>query len=87
MGAVTVLMKTLAVAGTAAMFLVGGGILLHGLGPLHLAVRDQIGTVGAVAGVARTVLPLCIEPLASVVAGSQAFLGLGVVARLRNKAA
>jgi hypothetical protein len=29
------LMKTLSVVGTAAMFLVGGGILAHGIAPLH----------------------------------------------------
>lgn len=32
-------MKFLSVAGTAAMFLVGGGILVHGLGPLHHAIE------------------------------------------------
>jgi predicted DNA repair protein MutK len=33
------LMKLLSVAGTAAMFLVGGGILVHGLPPLHHALE------------------------------------------------
>ena len=33
------LLKTLSVAGTAAMFLVGGGILVHGIGPLHHALQ------------------------------------------------
>jgi predicted DNA repair protein MutK len=33
------LMKALSVAGTAAMFLVGGGILLHGVAPLHHALE------------------------------------------------
>jgi hypothetical protein len=33
------LMKALSVAGTAAMFLVGGGILAHGVAPLHHAVE------------------------------------------------
>jgi predicted DNA repair protein MutK len=33
------LMKTLSVAGTAAMFLVGGGILVHGIAPLHHLVE------------------------------------------------
>jgi hypothetical protein len=28
-------MKTLSIAGTAAMLLVGGGILAHGIGPVH----------------------------------------------------
>jgi predicted DNA repair protein MutK len=34
------LMKALSVAGTAAMFLVGGGILVHGVPLLHLAVQS-----------------------------------------------
>ena len=33
------LMKTLSVLGTAAMFLVGGGILVHGIPPLHHAIE------------------------------------------------
>ncbi|MBB5942942.1 DUF808 domain-containing protein [Xanthomonas sp. 3307] len=33
------LMRTLSVAGTAAMFLVGGGILVHSIGPLHHAIE------------------------------------------------
>ncbi len=33
------LMKALSVAGTAAMFLVGGGILVHGVAPLHHLVE------------------------------------------------
>jgi len=32
------LMKALSVLGTAAMFLVGGGILVHGIAPLHHAI-------------------------------------------------
>lgn len=36
-----VLMKGLSVVGTAAMFLVGGGIVMHGLGPLHHALLAQ----------------------------------------------
>ncbi len=36
------LMKTLSVLGTAAMFLVGGGILLHGLPWLHHAVAERL---------------------------------------------
>ena len=47
-------MKLLSVAGTAAMFLVGGGILVHGLPVLHhVAQAWQIagGSVGAMAPV------------------------------------
>ena len=82
------LMKILAVVGTAAMFLVGGGILVHGLGPLHHTVQillDQIGTEGAAAVVARAVLPLCIDALTGVVAGALVFVGVSAVSRWRQQ--
>ena len=34
------LMKTLSVVGTLAMFLVGGGIVVHGIAPLHHAIEE-----------------------------------------------
>ncbi len=40
------LMKFLSVAGTAAMFLVGGGILVHGIGPLHHWVQEALPALG-----------------------------------------
>lgn len=39
------MMKALAVVGTAAMFLVGGGILVHGIAPLHHWVEGVGGSV------------------------------------------
>jgi hypothetical protein len=39
------LMKTLAVVGTAAMFMVGGGILVHGIAPLRHAIEGFNGGV------------------------------------------
>jgi predicted DNA repair protein MutK len=41
------LMKALSIAGTAAMFLVGGGILIHGWPPLHHAVAGLIQGAGS----------------------------------------
>jgi hypothetical protein len=43
------LMKFLSVAGTAAMFLVGGGILVHGIGPLHHWVQATMPALGGFA--------------------------------------
>ena len=83
------LMKTLAVVGTAAMFLVGGGILLHGLGPLHHAVQavlDPMASTGVMAAVVRAVLPLAADALTGVVAGAGVFLGVSAVTRLRRRA-
>ncbi len=67
------LMKGLSVAGTAAMFLVGGGILTHGLGPLHHAIEGLTQGVGPVLAV---LLPVLLDGLVGVVAG---VLALGLV--------
>ena len=42
------LMKFLSVAGTAAMFLVGGGIIAHGIGPLHHLIQEWKAAAGGV---------------------------------------
>lgn len=50
LAAAPLLMKLLSVVGTAAMFLVGGGILVHGIAPLHHLVVHWADTVGAFGG-------------------------------------
>jgi predicted DNA repair protein MutK len=47
------LMKSLSVLGTAAMFLVGGGILVHGVPALHHAVEQVLHSLGATTGMAE----------------------------------
>lgn len=82
------LMKTLAVVGTAAMFLVGGGILLHGLGPLHHAAQAalaELGGDGVLGGVVRAVSPTLLDALSGVVAGALAWLGLTAWQAVRQK--
>ena len=44
------LMKTLSIVGTAAMFLVGGGILVHGVSTLHHAVEELADSLGGITG-------------------------------------
>ena len=45
------MMKSLSVIGTAAMFLVGGGILVHGVAPLHHTIEAfSEGRGGALTG-------------------------------------
>ncbi|PZQ09568.1 MAG: DUF808 domain-containing protein [Rhodanobacter denitrificans] len=44
------LMKTLSVAGTAAMFLVGGGILVHAIAPIHHAIAHLTPENGVLGG-------------------------------------
>lgn len=81
------LMKTLSVLGTAAMFLVGGSILLHGLGPLHHVVQAWVAQLGGAAGgpVERS-LAMLFDALAGVVAGALVFAGVWLWSSLRAPA-
>lgn len=79
------LMKTLSVAGTAAMFLVGGGILVHGLPGAHDIVRAVVHAAEAVpvlGGMLVTVAPLLIDALAGVAAGALILGGATAAQRL-----
>ena len=74
------LMKGLSVAGTAAMFLVGGGILAHGVPALHHAVEALARAAGALGAV----LPLLADAVVGIAAGA---LALAAVAVFRKIAA
>ncbi len=78
------LMKALSVAGTAAMFLVGGGILVHGVPALHHAIAAAVGGLPGLLGALAGTLA---EALVGVVAGALVLAGVTVVARLRRPAA
>ena len=84
------LMKALAVAGTAAMFLVGGGILTHGFHAVSEWIRDaavdaaRIPGVGAIAG---ALTPMLANALVGIVAGGLAVLAVKLFQRLRAKPA
>ena len=69
------LMRFLSVAGTAAMFLVGGGILVHGIPPLHHWVEE----LGHGAGLVATVAPTLVNCVVGILAGAIC-LGLVTVA-------
>ncbi len=76
------LMKALSVAGTAAMFLVGGGILVHGVPALHHAIAEA---VAGWPGLAGTLAGTLAEALVGVVAGAVVLAGVSVVKRLRGR--
>ncbi len=69
------LMKALTVVGTAAMFLVGGGILVHGVHHLQTLVDALTAHTAAWSPVLSAVLPLLINSLIGLLAGAVA-LGL-----------
>jgi predicted DNA repair protein MutK len=83
------LMKTLSVVGTAAMFLVGGGILSHGLPWLHhatQAVSEGFAEgAGAVAAVLGPVVSLSLDVLVGMVAGALVLLLVSAVQKVWKK--
>ena len=67
------LMRFLSVAGTAAMFLVGGGILVHGIAPLAHAIEglaERATAFGGLGGVLHALLPLLANAVVGLVAGA-----------------
>ena len=74
------LMRTLSIAGTAAMFLVGGGILAHGIPGLHHALE------GAVAGLpANGLLIAAAQGVVGIVLGAVAVLAVQAFVRFRRR--
>ncbi|WP_414433121.1 DUF808 domain-containing protein [Alcanivorax sp. IL2] len=75
------LMKTLSVVGTAAMFLVGGGILVHGIPGSH----DCIHSLQEMAGAVSWLVPLLINLVGGVVAGALVLTVVTSVSKFRGK--
>ena len=81
------LMTGLSVAGTAAMFLVGGGILTHGFAPLHHAIEaatQWLAALPGVGGVLAVVAPLLLDGVTGIVAGALVLAGVLAFQRVRG---
>jgi len=79
------LMKFLSVAGTLAMFMVGGGILSHGIPALHHAighVAEAAGGMGGIGPVLAAVTPSLLDALVGVVAGAIVLAAVTLGSRL-----
>lgn len=73
LAAAPVMMKTLSVVGTAAMFLVGGGIVLHGLPGAHdvmHGIAHAAGTVPGVGGLLEAITPTVLDGVGGVIVGA-----------------
>lgn len=73
-------MKTLSVLGTAAMFLVGGGILVHGIPALGHGIEAFAATLGWIGSLASSLA----GGLAGLVAGGVVVLLVNGFKRLRG---
>jgi predicted DNA repair protein MutK len=72
--AAPLLMKALSVIGTVAMFMVGGGILVHGIGPLHHLVADS-----------PAILVLAFDIACGVIAGAVVLGGVMLARRIARR--
>lgn len=85
LGAAPYLMKALAVVGTIAMFLVGGGILVHGLPAAHHLVEQLAQLAGSVPGIGAAlaaVTPSLFDGLVGVLAGALVLIGVTAASRV-----
>ena len=80
------LMRFLSVAGTAAMFLVGGGILVHGVPFLHHAVEaaGAAAAVGSFAGLWSALTTNALNGLAGIAAGAVLLAAVTPLLKLRS---
>ena len=83
------LMKTLSVVGTAAMFLVGGGILVHGVPAVHHAVEAMaaLALQWPVGGLWQVLVANALNAVIGIVAGTVVLAGVLLVQRLRGSSA
>jgi hypothetical protein len=82
------LMKGLGIAGTIAMFLVGGGIVTHAIPGLHDLVRHQaeaLRSLSVVGPVLAALLPTLVDFVCGIVAGALTLVAWNTLQRLRGK--
>ncbi|WP_220676326.1 DUF808 domain-containing protein [Klebsiella pasteurii] len=77
------LMKVLSIVGTLAMFLVGGGIVVHGITPLHHAVENLAHGQNAVIA---SLLPTAANLVLGFIIGAIVLAGVKAISALRRPA-
>ena len=81
------LMKTLSIAGTAAMFLVGGGILTHGVAAVGHQIESwalSAGTIPGVGAVFEALTPMLLSAVVGIVAGGIVLAMVKLAARFKG---
>ncbi|WP_026377524.1 DUF808 domain-containing protein [Aestuariibacter salexigens] len=76
------LMKSLTVVGTLAMFLVGGGILVHDTPLLHHLSETILGHTQSLPGLVNAVLPILLSFIAGLIAGAVVMLIISIPSAL-----
>lgn len=76
------MMKGLSIVGTAAMFMVGGGILTHGIHAAQAWIDQLALSVATSSGLLAALLPTLLNAIAGVIAGAVALLLVSLATRL-----
>jgi predicted DNA repair protein MutK len=69
------LMKTLSIVGTAAMFLVGGGILVHSIPFIHHLLEPILHNAESIKA-AASIVPILLDGLVGIIAGAMVLLAV-----------
>ena len=77
-----ILMKLLSIVGTAAMFLVGGGIIAHGIPALGHAIESAAASLGGVLG---SVAAMLVNGVVGVAVGAAVLVGVTIAQRIFSK--
>ncbi|MBB6577932.1 putative DNA repair protein MutK [Comamonas odontotermitis] len=75
------LMRGLSIVGTAAMFMVGGSLLVHGIGPIEHWIKDSIEPLG---GVAAALGPTLVHVVVGAIIGAIVVLCMEAWHKLRG---
>lgn len=84
------LMKGLSILGTAAMFLVGGGIITHGIPWLHHTIEHAASTLaakGAAGSAFAAITPSLLNGICGLIAGVLVLLVVNSIKKMRGKGA
>ena len=80
-----ILMRFLSVAGTAAMFMVGGSIIGHGLAFLHHFSELLVQRLSQINGVLAAVAPLVLDAIVGLIVGAICVIAFEIIKKLRQK--
>ena len=76
------MMKSLTVIGTAAMFLVGGGILTHGVPVLHHWIEGVAQNAAPLLGSVSVIVPTLLNAVAGIIAGAVVLAVVNVAGKI-----
>ncbi|MGE7957881.1 DUF808 domain-containing protein [Pseudomonas sp. NPDC089530] len=76
------MMKSLSVIGTAAMFMVGGGILTHGVPALHHGIETITARTAEAIGGVSLLMPTLLNAVAGIVAGAVVLVVVSLAGKL-----